>query len=138
MESRNDLLHWVNILLQIGYTKIEQMGSGAAYCQIMDVIYHDVPLTKVNCDAIHEYEYVNNFKILQGVFSQHNVTKTIPIERLVKSKFQDNLEFMQWMKKFFDTHFSGNEYDAVARRNGIKTKVNKVSSSSSSFFLPLV
>lgn len=37
--SRTDLLQWLNDLLQINYTKIEQCGTGAAYCQIFDSIY---------------------------------------------------------------------------------------------------
>ena len=40
-ESRSDLLAWVNELLQINYTKIEQCGTGAAYCQILDSIYRE-------------------------------------------------------------------------------------------------
>lgn len=31
---------------------------------------------------------------------------------------QDNLEFLQWSKRFWDTNFPGHEYDAVARRKG--------------------
>ena len=27
--------------------------------------------------------------------------------RLIKLKFQDNLEFLQWIKKYWDTHFEG-------------------------------
>ena len=41
-ESRNDLLAWLNDLSQLGYTKIEQCGSGVAYCVIIDSIYRDV------------------------------------------------------------------------------------------------
>lgn len=37
--SRTDLLAWLNELLQINYTKVEQCGSGGAYCQILDSIY---------------------------------------------------------------------------------------------------
>jgi RP/EB family microtubule-associated protein len=29
---------------------------------------------------------------------------------------QDNLEFLQWTKKFWDQYYPGGEYDAVARR----------------------
>lgn len=29
---------------------------------------------------------------------------------------QDNLEFLQWSKKFWDQYFPGHDYDAVARR----------------------
>ena len=37
--SRNELVVWVNELLQLNYTKIEQLGSGAAYCQIFDSVH---------------------------------------------------------------------------------------------------
>ena len=42
-ESRTELLQWLNDLLQINYTKIEQCGSGAAYCQVLDSIYGAPP-----------------------------------------------------------------------------------------------
>lgn len=29
---------------------------------------------------------------------------------------QDNLEFLQWAKRFWDQHYPGGDYDAVARR----------------------
>lgn len=31
---------------------------------------------------------------------------------------QDNLEFLQWTKKFWDLNFPDHDYDAVARRKG--------------------
>ena len=31
---------------------------------------------------------------------------------------QDNLEFLQWTKRFWDQYFSGNDYDALSRRKG--------------------
>lgn len=31
---------------------------------------------------------------------------------------QDNLEFLQWSKRFWEQYFPGHEYDAVARRKG--------------------
>lgn len=34
----------------------------------------------------------------------------------MKCKMQDNLEFLQWLKKFWDRNFPGDVYDAVARR----------------------
>lgn len=43
----------------------------------------------------------------------------VPIDRLVKGRFQDNFEFLQWFKKFFDANYSGAEpYDALAMRGG--------------------
>ena len=31
---------------------------------------------------------------------------------------QDNLEFLQWTKRYWDQHFPGHDYDAVGRRKG--------------------
>lgn len=42
----------------------------------------------------------------------------VPIDKLVKGRFQDNFEFLQWFKKFFDANYSGQEYDAYGVRNG--------------------
>ena len=37
--GKNELLNWLNELLQLSYTKVEQCANGAAYCQIMDAVY---------------------------------------------------------------------------------------------------
>jgi len=34
----------------------------------------------------------------------------------MKCKMQDNLEFLQWIKKFWDRNYSGEPYDPVGRR----------------------
>jgi len=117
-ESRTELLQWLNDLLQLNYTKIEQCGTGAAYCQIIDSIYGDVPLSRVKFTAKHEYEFLANFKVLQNVFKQHKVDRPIPVDRLVKCKMQDNLEFLQWARKYWEQTYSGQEYNASARRKG--------------------
>ena len=45
--------------------------------------------------------------------------QTAPIEKLVKGRFQDNFEFCQWFKKFFDANYDGEEYNASEARQGI-------------------
>jgi len=122
-ESRTELLQWMNELLQINYTKIEQCGSGAAYCQIMDSVYGDIPMTRVKMNAKQEYEYLTNFKVLQTVFKNKKIDKPIPVEKLVKCKMQDNLEFIQWIKRFWETNYPGHPYDPVARRKGAPMEV---------------
>lgn len=42
----------------------------------------------------------------------------VPIDKLVKGRFQDNFEFLQWFKKFFDANYQGTEYDALSMRGG--------------------
>jgi len=36
---------------------------------------------------------------LQGAFKRKGVDKVIPVDKLVKGRFQDNFEFGQWFKK---------------------------------------
>ncbi|KAF8649003.1 hypothetical protein AX16_006117 [Volvariella volvacea WC 439] len=117
--SRTDLLRWLNDLLQLNYTKIEQCGTGGAYCQIMDSIYGDVPMSRVKMNAKHTYEYTANLKVLQNVFKAKKIDKPIPIDKLINCKMQDNLEFLQWIKRFWDANYGGQPYDPVARRKGV-------------------
>ena len=42
----------------------------------------------------------------------------MPVEKLMKGKFQDNFEFLQWFKKFFDANYDGHDYDALEARGG--------------------
>ncbi|CAO3648884.1 unnamed protein product [Cunninghamella blakesleeana] len=75
-------------------------------------------MNKVKFDTRQEYEFVGNYKVLQHTFDKHKVDKIIPVDKLMKCKFQDNLEFMQWMKRYWDQNFPGGAYNAVARRKG--------------------
>lgn len=117
-ESRQELLNWLNNLLQLNITRVEQLGTGAALTQVFDSIYGDLPMHKVKFNVNTEYAYLNNFKVLQNVFTQRGIDRPLPVERLVKCKFQDNLEFLQWTKRYWDQFYPGGEYDAVARRKG--------------------
>ena len=43
------------------------------------------------------------------------------IERLAKAKYQDNLEFAQWMKRYYDVNGGANkDYDPVAHRGNAR------------------
>lgn len=50
--------------------------------------------------------------------SQDLLLQVIPVEKLVKGRFQDNLDFIQWFKKFYDANYDGKEYDPVEARQG--------------------
>jgi len=117
-ESRQELLAWLNNLLQLNVTKVEQCGTGAAFCQVLDSVFMDVPMARVKFNVNTEYAYLQNFKVLQNIFTRHQIDRPIPVEALVKCRMQDNLEFLQWIKRFWDQHYPGGDYDAIARRKG--------------------
>merc|ERR550519_1851497 len=77
-----------------------------------------VQVKKVKFNTKLEHEYLNNFKILQTSFKKMSVEKMVNVDRLVKGRFQDNFEFLQWFKKFFDANYGGQEYDAISVRGG--------------------
>lgn len=118
--SRHDMLAWINDCLASKYTKIEEMCTGSAYCQFMDMLFPgSIQLKKVKFKTNLEHEYIQNFKILQSAFKKVNVDKIVSVDKLIKGRFQDNFEFVQWFKKFFDANYCGEEYDAVAARGGV-------------------
>jgi RP/EB family microtubule-associated protein len=118
--SRHDMLAWVNECLQSNFGKIEELCTGAAYCQFMDMLFPgSAQLKRVKFRTNLEHEYIQNFKILQAGFKKMGVDKIIPVDKLIKGRFQDNFEFLQWFKKFFDANYDGREYDALEARGGI-------------------
>jgi len=124
--SRHDMLAWINDCLASKYTKIEEMCTGSAYCQFMDMLFPgSIQLKKVKFKTNLEHEYIQNFKILQSAFKKVNVDKIVPVDKLMKGRFQDNFEFVQWFKKFFDANYGGDEYDPIAARGGAEMGFGK-------------
>jgi RP/EB family microtubule-associated protein len=125
--GKKEILSWVNDLLSLSIPKIEDTASGAVACQIVDACYPgSIKLSKVNFNAKQEYEFIQNYKVLQDAFDKLNIAKHIEVQKLIRAKYQDNLEMMQWLKAFFDSNYNQSEgkYDAVGRRakcKGAKT-----------------
>ncbi|EGR29798.1 hypothetical protein IMG5_148260, partial [Ichthyophthirius multifiliis] len=122
-KSSGQILKWINDLLRLNVSKIESLGSGSVYCQVVDAIFPGkVPLSKVNWRAKLDYEFVTNLKILQNCFTKLGIKRYIEVEKLSKCKYQDNLEFIQWLMRFYEVNCnkSPESYDALERRKNVE------------------
>ncbi|CAD7697315.1 unnamed protein product [Ostreobium quekettii] len=123
--GRHELLAWINSTLDLNVTKVEQTASGAIACQLMDALFPgEFPMHKVDYNAKNEYEMINNYKTLQAFFTKKGIEKTTQVNKLIKGRPLDNMEFMQWLKAFFDRETGGmgvEDYDPVGRRMTCKT-----------------
>lgn len=101
--GRKELLDFFNDLLALNLTKIEQTASGAIACQLTELIFPgSIPLSKINWEAKSDYEFIQNYKLLQVAFTKHNIQRYVDVDKLIRAKYQDNLEFCQWLKAFYD------------------------------------
>ena len=90
--GRKEILDWINGICGTSLAKVEQTCTGAIACQILDSMYPGkVPMSKVDWGANKDYEYINNYKVLQKCFTNLKIDKHIEVDRLVRGKYQDNL-----------------------------------------------
>uniref|UniRef100_A0A914D2P3 Uncharacterized protein n=1 Tax=Acrobeloides nanus TaxID=290746 RepID=A0A914D2P3_9BILA len=123
--SRHEMLMWVNDCLQSEYSKIEELHTAAGYCLFTDLLFPgSVPLKRVKWNSHLELDWLSNWKLVQQSWKQLGVDKIVPVEKLIKGKFQDNFEFLQWFKKFFDANYDGHEYNPIEARGGEPLPIN--------------
>jgi RP/EB family microtubule-associated protein len=54
------------------------LGSGAVYCQVIDVIHSGaVNMAKVNWKAKNDYEFIQNLRILQDAFKKIGIKRYV-------------------------------------------------------------
>lgn len=78
--SKNEIITWINNILNVNLTKIEQLGTGAVLSQLFDAYYPgSVPLGKIFWKARLETDFITNFKILQQTFLKLDIKKDIEV-----------------------------------------------------------
>merc|ERR1719175_594939 len=81
-------------------------------------------MSRVDFTVTYEYDFMKNWKLVQTAFQKAGIDKVIPVQRLIKAKYQDNLEFFQWMYKYARDTYNGDiddpTYDAIGRRSKSK------------------
>uniref|UniRef100_A0A7N8WIR9 DNA (cytosine-5-)-methyltransferase n=1 Tax=Mastacembelus armatus TaxID=205130 RepID=A0A7N8WIR9_9TELE len=114
-----ELLAWLNETLQTDFTKVEQVCTGAAYCQLMDWLFPgSLDLSRVQFQSNNIVDFIHNYSLLQAAFHKVGVVQYIPTDELIKRNCVAALKFLQWFKQFFDKHNNGKEYHAMEARWG--------------------
>lgn len=117
--GKKEVLQWINKTTKLEVQIIEQLGTGAVHCAIIDAYCEKVvPMGKVNWKARSTHEFIPNLRIMQKALVDLGYEKKVDIEKIARAKYQDNLEFAQWMKKVFEAKTPRDPYDPVARRGG--------------------
>jgi microtubule-associated protein, RP/EB family len=88
--GRKEIIDWINQTLNLNLTKVEQTASGAIACQLLDAMHpgdlpidplisphytDQVPMHKVNWSAKQDFEFIQNYKILQTCFTKLNIDR---------------------------------------------------------------
>lgn len=90
--GRKELLDFFNDLLDLNLGKIEETATGAVACQIADLLFPgSIPMSRVNWGARSDYEFVQNYKLLQIAFTKHQVQRYVDVNKLIRAKYQDNV-----------------------------------------------
>ncbi|XP_061115075.1 uncharacterized protein LOC133139515 [Conger conger] len=121
--SQFELLTWLNESLQTKFNKVEQICSGAAFCQLMDWLFPgSVKLERVKFQAETEVEFIYNYSLLQASFRHAGITKSLSVEGLITGNFENNFMFLKWFKLLFEANDHGQKYSPLEARKGQNTK----------------
>ena len=136
--GRKEIMDFINNTLELRLGKVEDTASGCVACQLLDIMYPStVPMNKVNWSANKDFEYVGNYKILQTCFTKLHIDRHIDVDRLISGKYMDNLEFMQWFKRYFELNGAEKgSYDCKGQRAKGKGGSNIASSGSKPSAVP--
>jgi len=103
--GRKELTAWIQQNFDPSFQKVEELASGVVYCQILHSICPGaIPMNKLKAGAKTEVDYIHNFKLLQKGFATKKIDRHIDVGRLTKRSFQYNMEFLQFMKTYWDMH----------------------------------
>ncbi len=101
--GRKEILDWVNSACSLNLAKVEDTASGCAACMLLDQLHPGViNMSKVNWNAKQSFEFVGNYKLLQTAFTKLKIDRHVDVDRLISGRAMDNLEFMQWFKRFYE------------------------------------
>jgi len=103
--SRIQILGWVNKTLQCCLSRIEDLCTGAAYCQLLSILFEgSIRMRKVKFMCNQPTQYIGNFRLLQHAFNWLKLKRNFNVEQIIKGGTSENLEFAQWFLLFCEAN----------------------------------
>ncbi|KAF3860786.1 hypothetical protein F7725_001041 [Dissostichus mawsoni] len=118
--KRCEVLAWLNSTLQAGFAGLEQVYTGAAFCQLIDCLFPEtLDLSSVRFESNEKVDSLHNYSLLQTAFRKVAVLRYIPVEPLMARNVSVTLQFLNWFYLFFKKNMSeAREYNSFEARGG--------------------
>uniref|UniRef100_A0A672RBC5 DNA (cytosine-5-)-methyltransferase n=1 Tax=Sinocyclocheilus grahami TaxID=75366 RepID=A0A672RBC5_SINGR len=139
-EKRNlsELLDWLNHILQATFSQLEHTCSGAAFCQLMDIIHPgSIDINKVKFTAKENADILDNYGLLREAFSKAQIKKV----NILKT-----LDLLTWFKDLYDHNAAKQKYnpqegfveqEVVSLKSSREFKISKKEEQSSRLYSPV-
>ncbi|KAL1249797.1 hypothetical protein QQF64_020802 [Cirrhinus molitorella] len=110
--SLSELLDWLNDILQSTFSQVEHTCSGAAFCQLMDIIRPgSIDIHKVKFSAKENADILDNYNLLQEAFKKAQIKKELELKLLVNGDILKTLDLLTWFKDLYDRNVTKQKYN---------------------------
>ncbi|XP_017069906.2 microtubule-associated protein RP/EB family member 1C [Drosophila eugracilis] len=111
MVSIRILMVFLNQTLDCDLRSMDDLKTGAVYCQVMHRLFPtSIQIHKVKFYTYKKTDFEINFRILGNCMEKLKVNRQLPVGDLISGHNQ--VEFCNWIYKFFKKNDDGSEYDA--------------------------
>uniref|UniRef100_A0A9R1SF59 DNA (cytosine-5-)-methyltransferase n=2 Tax=Cyprinus carpio TaxID=7962 RepID=A0A9R1SF59_CYPCA len=103
----SELLDWLSDILHTSFSQVEHTCSGAAFCQLMNIIHPgSVDINKVKFTTKETADILDNYSLLQEAFSKAQIKKELELKLLVTGDILKTLDLLTWFKYLYDHNVS--------------------------------
>uniref|UniRef100_A0A8C2HDV8 DNA (cytosine-5-)-methyltransferase n=1 Tax=Cyprinus carpio TaxID=7962 RepID=A0A8C2HDV8_CYPCA len=103
----SELLDWLSDILHTSFSQVEHTCSGAAFCQLMNIIHPgSVDINKVKFTTKETADILDNYRLLQEAFSKAQIKKELELKLLVTGDILKTLDLLTWFKYLYDHNVS--------------------------------
>ncbi|XP_017014635.2 microtubule-associated protein RP/EB family member 1 isoform X1 [Drosophila takahashii] len=118
------LLVFLNDTLDCDLRSMDELKTGAVYCQIMHRLFPTtIQIQKVKFYTNYKSDFEINFRLLHNCMTKLNIKRYMPVEELIVG--HNHVDFCNWLYKFYRFNDDGKEYDARKVRKDMPIGLSK-------------